>query len=107
MLFVQVILGGGAVVLRFPQGYHLIWGVLTFVVLLSATFIIARDYGVRSKILRVAALAILDFVIQGFLGLAAFGSAVAIVAHLANAFVLAALATWLILLASTTAGYTL
>lgn len=100
MLFVQVILGGGSVLLRFPAAYHLVWGSLTFVVLLAAAFLFAREFGVRSTIFGVVIAAILDFIIQGLLGLASFSSAVAIVAHLANAFVLISLTTSLILLAS-------
>ena len=36
MLFVQVILGGLATVLRFDVIYHIVWGVLTFAALIIA-----------------------------------------------------------------------
>ena len=96
MLFVQVILGGGSVVLRFPVEYHLVWGVLTFLVLVTTEVLAARDFGLMSSLSKVAIAAIADFVIQGILGLMAFSSAVAIVVHLTNAFLLAVLVTYLI-----------
>jgi hypothetical protein len=104
MLLVQVILGGGSTLLRFPAAYHLIWGALTFAALLAVTFLLVREHGIGSTVFRLAAAAILDFVIQGLLGLASFGSAVAIVVHLANAFVLIILTTWLIIMVSSTGG---
>jgi heme A synthase len=96
MLFVQVILGGSAVLLSFPIGYHIVWGVLTFAVLIAATVFVAREYGRRSAILKIALAAIADYVIQGVLGLLAFNSDTVVVVHLTNAFVLAVLATYLI-----------
>ena len=96
MLFVQVVLGGGSVVLRFPVEYHLVWGVLTFLVLVAAEVLAARDFGLMSPLSKVAIASIADFVVQGILGLMAFNSAVAIVVHLTNAFLLAVLVTYLI-----------
>jgi len=96
MLFVQVILGGSAVLLSFPISYHIVWGIITFAVLIVATVLAARDYGRRSPILKIALAAIADFVIQGILGLLAFSSDTIVVVHLTNAFVLAVLATYLI-----------
>lgn len=96
MLLVQVILGGAATVLNFPIGYHLVWGILTFVVLIVATVLALREYSTKSTVFRIGAVAIVDYVIQGVLGLAAFNSDDVVVVHLANAFVLGALATYLI-----------
>ena len=96
MLFVQVVLGGGSVVLRFPVEYHLIWGVLTFLTLLVTTALAVRDFGLLSSLSKVAIASVADFVLQGILGLMAFNSAVAIVVHLTNAFLLAVLVTYLI-----------
>jgi len=64
-------------------------------VLVIATVLIARDYGRRSSLLRIALASITDL-IQGILGLLAFDSDTIVVVHLNNAFVLAALATYLI-----------
>jgi len=99
MLFIQVILGGSSVLLNFPIVYHLIWGVSTFAVLVATTVLVARSYGLRSGIFRVSIAAIVDFVIQGALGVLSFGSDVAVVVHLTNAFVVAVLATYLISMA--------
>jgi len=89
MLFVQVILGGSSVLLNFPIGYHIVWGIITFVVLLITTALIFRTYGRKSSIFIVSILTIVDFIIQGVLGLLAFSSDVVVVVHLTNAFVLA------------------
>jgi hypothetical protein len=96
MLFVQVILGGSATVLGFPVIYHIIWGVLTFAVLIVATVLAARQYGSKSTLFKVAVAAIVDFVVQGILGLIALGSDAAVVVHLTNAFLLAVFVTYLI-----------
>ena len=96
MLFVQVVLGGGSVVLRFPVEYHLVWGILTFLVLVATEVLAVRDFGLLSTLSKVAIASIADFVVQGILGLMAFNSAVAIVIHLTNAFLLAVLVTYLI-----------
>jgi heme A synthase len=96
MLFVQVILGGSAVVLGLPIIYHLIWGSITFAVLVVTTILAVRDYGPKSTLFRVAIVAILDFVLQGILGLISFGSGPAVVVHLTNAFLLGVLVTYLI-----------
>jgi heme A synthase len=99
MLFVQVILGGGAVLLSFPIIIHIIWGVATFAVLIATMVLVGRSYGSKSGIFRVSVAAIVDFVIQGILGFFALGSDVIVVVHLTNAFVLAVLATYLISMA--------
>src|SRR5207247_10933313 len=64
MLFVQVILGGSATVLQFPVIYHLVWGILTFVVLIVATVYAVREYGSRSTLFRVGMASIADYVDQ-------------------------------------------
>ena len=96
MLFVQVILGGSAVVLGFPIIYHLVWGTLTFIVLAATTVLARKDFGTSSTLFKVAAASIVDFVVQGILGLFSFGSDVAVVVHLTNAFLLAVIVTYLI-----------
>ena len=68
MLFVQVILGGSATVLQFPVIYHLVWGILTFVVLIVATVYAVREYGSRSTLFRVGIASIADYVVQVVLG---------------------------------------
>src|SRR5437773_3225116 len=68
MLFVQVILGGSATVLQFPVIYHLVWGILTFVVLIVATVYAVREYGSRSTLFRVGIASIADYVVQEVLG---------------------------------------
>ena len=96
MLFVQVILGGRAVVLGLPIIYHLVWGTLTFIVLVATAMLARRDFGTSSTLFKVAVASIADFVIQGVLGLFSFGSDVAVVVHLTNAFLLAVIVTYLI-----------
>ena len=96
MLFVQVILGGLATVLSYPVIYHLVWGVLTFAVLVIATVLAVRAYGPKSTLFKVGIVATADFVVQGLLGLIALGSDPAIVIHLTNAFVLAVFVTYFI-----------
>jgi heme A synthase len=96
MLFVQVILGGSGVFLGVPILYHLIWGILTFAVLIVATVLGLRNYGSKSNLFRVGAASIIIFVIQGILGLISFGSSIAVVVHLTNAFVLAVVVTYMI-----------
>src|SRR6266571_8156418 len=96
MLFVQVILGGGSFVLGWDVRYHLVWGTLTFIVLIAATVLARRDFGVDSTLFKVGLASIVDFVIQGILGLFSFGSDVAVVVHLTNAFMLAVIVTYLI-----------
>ncbi len=99
MLFVQVILGGSALLLGFPIEIHIIWGLLTFVVLIVTTVLGARTYGMRSSLARVGIAAIVIFVLQGLLGFAAFGSDTIVVVHLANAFILGILVTYFIVFA--------
>src|SRR5881628_1825875 len=69
MLFVQVILGGSYTVLRFPPViYHLVWGTLTFAVLIVATVYAVREYGSKSTLFRVGIASIADYVVQVVLG---------------------------------------
>jgi hypothetical protein len=96
MLFVQVILGGSAVVLGLPIIYHLVWGTVTFIVFVVTTVLARRDFGVSSTLFKVAFASIVDFIAQGILGLFALGSDVAVVVHLTNAFLLAVIVTYLI-----------
>jgi heme A synthase len=96
MIFVQVILGGSAVLLGFPIVYHLLWGLATFIVLLVTAGLAVRAYGSKSTLFKVAVAAIADFLVQILLGFAAFDSDVVVVVHLTNAFVLAVLVTYLI-----------
>jgi len=96
MLFVQVILGGSAVVLGLDIRYHLVWGTLTFIVLVATTVLARKDFGTSSTLFKVALASIADFVVQGILGLFALGSDVAVVVHLTNAFLLAVIVTYLI-----------
>jgi heme A synthase len=96
MLFVQVILGGSSVVLGLDIRYHLVWGTLTFIVLVATTVLARKDFGTSSALFKVAAASIADFVVQGLLGLFALGSDIAVVVHLTNAFLLAVIVTYLI-----------
>ena len=96
MLFVQVILGGGSFVLGWDVRYHLVWGTLTFIVLIITAVLARRDFGTTSTLFKVGLVSILDFVVQGILGLFSFGSGVAIVVHLTNAFLLAVIVAYLI-----------
>ena len=98
MLFVQVILGGSAVFGFVDVIYHLVWGVVTFGVLIIATLYAATELGSRSTLFRTGIAAIVDYVIQIILGFIALGtnSGAVIVIHLTNAFVLGVLVTYLI-----------
>jgi hypothetical protein len=96
MLFVQVILGGSSVVLGLDIRYHLVWGTLTFIVLVATTVLARKDFGTGSTLFKVAVASIVDFVAQGILGLFALGSDIAVVVHLTNAFLLAVIVTYLI-----------
>ena len=96
MLFVQVILGGGAVLLGWPVIYHFVWGGITFAVLIAATLLAARDYSRQSTIFKVGTAAVVDFIIQIILGYFALSSDVTVVIHLTNAFVLGVFTTYLI-----------
>lgn len=96
-MFVQVILGGSAVLLsNMWTIYHLIWGTLTFIVLIIAAVLASRSYGTGSTLFKVSLAAIVDFVVQGLLGLFSFNLGVPLVIHLTNAFLLAVLVTYLI-----------
>ena len=53
MLFVQVILGGSAVVLGVEVIYPLVWGTLTFIILILTTVLAARSFGTGSTLLKV------------------------------------------------------
>jgi len=50
MLFVQVILGGSAVFGYIDVRYHLVWGVVTFGVLIVATAYAASELGSKSTL---------------------------------------------------------
>ncbi len=93
---VQVILGGSSVLLSFLIAVHIMWGVITFAVLIAATALIARSYGSKSSVFRLCIAAIADFVLQGALGFLAFGSDTVVVIHLTNAFILAVIVSNLI-----------
>ncbi len=98
MLFVQVVLGGLATVLGHPVIYHIIWGGVTFVVLIIATVYAARQLGSKSTLFRTGIAAIADYVVQIILGFVALGlnNDAVVVVHLTNAFVLGVLVTYLI-----------
>ena len=82
MLFVQVILGGSYIFLGDPPIiYHLVWGTLTFIVLITATVLAGRTFGTGSTLVKVGLVAIVDFVIQGLLGLFSFQGGLAVVVH--------------------------
>jgi heme A synthase len=107
MLLIQVVLGGAAVLIN--NSYitpHIIWGILTFAVLIALTVVSARELGTKSIIFRLSIAVIVDFIVQvllGFLSLAALGGSLTFITpgsfvliHLTNAFILAILATTLI-----------
>lgn len=98
MLFVQVILGGSAVFGFVDVIYHIIWGALTFVVLIIATVYGAKELGSKSTLFRTGIAAIADYVVQIILGFVALGlnNDAVVVVHLTNAFVLGVLVTYLI-----------
>jgi heme A synthase len=98
MLFVQVILGGSAVFGFVDVIYPIIWGALTFVVLIKATVFAARKMGSKSTLFRTGVAAIADYVVQIILGFVALGlnNDAIVVVHLTNAFVLGVLVTYLI-----------
>lgn len=98
MLFVQVVLGGLATVLGYDVIYHIVWGGLTFVVLIIATVFAARKMGSKSTLFRTGVAAIADYVVQIILGFVALGlnNDAVVVVHLTNAFVLGVLVTYLI-----------
>src|SRR6266566_1095849 len=86
-------------VLAFPPIiYHLVWGTLTFIVLIVATVYAVRAYGSRSTLFRVGMASIADYVVQVVLGVFALvlGPGVIVVVHLTNAFLLAVIVTYLI-----------
>jgi heme A synthase len=103
MLFVQVILGGSAVFGFIDVIYHIIWGALTFVVLIIATVYSAKELGSKSTLFRTGIAAIADYVVQIILGFVALGlnNDAVVVVHLTNAFVLGVLVTYLISFADT------
>ena len=100
MLFVQVILGGIAtLILRSFEGIHIVWGVLALAVLIVAAVYGFRELGSKSSLFRVGIAALVDFLIQGALGLGIIFNgydSVTVVIHLTNAFVLGVLVTYLI-----------
>jgi heme A synthase len=103
MLFVQVVLGGGATLLGFPVIYHIVWGGITFVVFIVATVYAAKELGSKSTLFRTGIAAIADYMIQiglGFTALALNNDTVVVV-HLTNAFLLGVIVTYLISFADT------
>ena len=96
MLFVQVILGGSATLLGLNVIYHLVWGTLTFIVAHSHDRAGAQRFRCHSTLFKVTLASIVDFVIQGILGLFSVESGIAVVVHLTNAFLLAVIVTYLI-----------
>jgi len=98
MLFIQVVLGGSAAFGYIDVRYHLVWGVVTFGVLIVATAYAANELGSKSVLFRTGIAAIADYVVQIILGFIALGtnSGVVVVVHLTNAFVLGVLVTYLI-----------
>jgi heme A synthase len=103
MLFVQVVLGGGAVLLNFPLIIHIIWGGITFVVLIVATAYAARELGLKSTLFRTGIASIADYIVQIILGFVALGlnNDAVVVVHLTNAFLLGVIVTYLISFADT------
>ncbi len=100
MLFVQVILGGGSVLLAWDVKYHIAWGTITFVVLIIATALAFRTYGRQANMFKVGIAAIADFILQIILGFVALNinanTGLTIVVHLTNAFVLGVFTTYFI-----------
>ena len=100
MLFIQVILGGGAVLLGWDVNYHVAWGVVTFITLIIATVLAFRHYGQQSNMFKVGVAAIVDYVLQIVLGFIALNVTVntglTIVIHLTNAFLLGVFTTYFI-----------
>ncbi len=98
MLFVQVVLGGGVPLLGFDVIYHIIWGGITFIVLIVATLFASMELGSKSTLFTVGVAAIIDYVIQIGLGFTALslGNDAVVLVHLTNAFALAVLVTYLI-----------
>lgn len=80
------------------MNYHIIWGVITFVVLIVATVYAARELGSKSTLFRTGTAAIVDYVVQIILGFVALGpnSGAVVGVHLTNAFLLGVLVTYLI-----------
>jgi heme A synthase len=103
MLFVQVILGGSAVFGFVDVIYHIIWGALTFAVLIVATVYAVRELGSKSTLFRTGIAATADYVVQIILGFVALGlnNDAVVVVHLTNAFLLGVLVTYLISFADT------
>ena len=87
--------------MQWPVIYHIIWGGITFAVLIVATVLAASDYSRQSSIFKVGIAAIADFVVQIILGFIAFNSDVMVVIHLTNAFLLGVFTTYLISFADT------
>src|SRR2546428_8841127 len=94
MIFVQLILGGGSFVLGWDVRYHLVWGTLTFIVLIVTAVLARRNFGTTSILFKVGLGFILHFFVQRKLGLFAFGSWVAHVVHPTNRFPLPVIVTY-------------
>ncbi len=104
MLFVQVILGGSATVLHFDVIYHIIWGGITFVVLIIGTVFAVKEYGSKSSLFKTSIASIADYVVQIILGFTALALSndTIVVVHLTNGFLLAVIATYMISSADST-----
>jgi heme A synthase len=97
MLLIQVVLGGAATLIGFPIEFHVIWGILTFVVLLVLLAMSARTLGTKSIVFKLSIAVLVDYIVQGALGFVSMGgNGDVILVHLTNAFILAVLATTLI-----------
>jgi hypothetical protein len=99
MLLIQVVLGGASLLISDSYFiFHLIWGILTFAVLIALTAVTAKSMGTKSITFKLSIAVIIDFVIQGLLGFTAMAlnSNQFILVHLTNAFILIVLASMLI-----------
>lgn len=96
MLIIQVILGGASVIFNDSKTPHVVWGVISFVVLLALVFLIVREFGTKSAPFRISLAALVDFIVQGILGFISFSSNYALIVHLTNAFILMAIVTMMI-----------
>ena len=89
-------MGGSAVFGFINVIYHIVWGSITFVVLIFATAFAAREYGSKSTLFKTGVASIADYVVQIILGFVALGSDAVVVVHLTNAFLLGVIVTYLI-----------
>src|SRR3989442_3584318 len=98
MLFVQVILGGSAVFGFIDVLYHIIWGALTFVVLIFATVFASSELGSKSTLFTTGIASIAVYVVQIILGLITLGpnSRQGIMVHLPYPIMIAVIVEYLI-----------